>query len=107
MKKMPDFTYKYENSEKIILRDFLALERTRLANERTLLAYIRAFLNLVLAGMAFLQIESLENLKWLGYPSFVLSIIFALLGSIKFYQLKKQLNSYYSNSGEELQNPDS
>ncbi|GAP67936.1 hypothetical protein BA6E_101382 [Bacteroidales bacterium 6E] len=35
------FSHTFENREQIILRDYLALERTRLANERTLLSYIR------------------------------------------------------------------
>ncbi|MDH5381747.1 MAG: DUF202 domain-containing protein, partial [Cyclobacteriaceae bacterium] len=44
----------YEVKEEIILRDFLALERTTLANERTLFAYIRTSLYLILAGIAFI-----------------------------------------------------
>ena len=59
--------YQFKNKEKIILRDYLALERTRLANERTFFAYIRTSLYLILAGFAFLQIEGLGNIKWLGY----------------------------------------
>jgi putative membrane protein len=101
LKKIFDFTYKYDNSEKIILRDFLALERTRLANERTLLAYIRASLNLLVAALAFFQLDGLEKIKWLGYPSVVFSIIFAVLGIMKYYQLKKQLTIYYSKSNDE------
>ncbi|MFZ2282343.1 MAG: DUF202 domain-containing protein, partial [Lutibacter sp.] len=50
MKKNLKSKYKFENREKIILRDFLALERTRLANERTLFSYIRTSLYLFLGG---------------------------------------------------------
>ncbi|HQZ43477.1 MAG TPA: DUF202 domain-containing protein, partial [Flavobacteriales bacterium] len=42
-----DFT----NNEDLILRDHLALVRTRLANERTLLSYIRSALYLLLGGI--------------------------------------------------------
>lgn len=36
----------FKNQEKIILRDYLALERTRLANERTLFSYIHIYVPL-------------------------------------------------------------
>lgn len=45
----PDFKHK----EQIKLNDYLALERTRLANERTLFSYIRTALYLTLGGIAF------------------------------------------------------
>ena len=38
---MLTFTDNFENDKELILRDHLALERTKLANERTLFAYIR------------------------------------------------------------------
>jgi putative membrane protein len=40
----------------LILRDHLALDRTRLANERTLLAYIRTAFMLVVAGVTALKL---------------------------------------------------
>jgi putative membrane protein len=47
-----EFAVSYEalTDEELILRDHLALDRTRLANERTLLAYIRTALMLLVAG---------------------------------------------------------
>jgi putative membrane protein len=38
---MLTFTDNFENDKELILRDHLALERTKLANERTLFAYIQ------------------------------------------------------------------
>lgn len=43
----------FKPDKEVILRDYLAIERTRLANERTLLSYIRSSLYLLLGGMAF------------------------------------------------------
>ena len=37
-------------AEELILRDHLAIDRTKLANERTLLAYLRTALMLMVAG---------------------------------------------------------
>lgn len=53
---MLKFTDDFENNEKLILRDHLALERTKLANERTLFSYIRTSLYLLTAGIGIFQI---------------------------------------------------
>jgi putative membrane protein len=76
--------YEFQNKEAIILRDFLALERTRLANERTLLAYLRTSLYMVLGGIAFLQMKDFESIRWLGYVSMVLNAAFVVTGIVPF-----------------------
>ncbi len=43
----------FKHKEEIKLNDYLALERTRLANKRTLFSYIRTTLYLTLGGIAF------------------------------------------------------
>jgi len=50
IKKAIQVTDEFTNEEKIILRDHLAMERTKLANERTLLSYLRSALYLFLGG---------------------------------------------------------
>jgi len=90
----------FDNKEKIILRDYLALERTRLANERTLFSYIRTSLYLILAGIAFLQLQGFEKIKLLGYFSLGLSIIILVFGILKYYRLKNKLKKYYSDPRE-------
>lgn len=98
MKKILKSKYKFENREKIILRDYLALERTRLANERTLFSYIRTSLYLLLGGIALFQITGFERIKWLGYVSLALSVIILIIGIFKFNQLKYKLKKYYFNT---------
>jgi len=83
--------YHFENKEEIILRDYLAIERTRLANERTLLSYIRTSLYLLLAAIAFFQLEDLDKIKWLAWPTLAFSILSFAAGILKYYQLKKRL----------------
>lgn len=63
-----NFSSKFQNQDEIILRDYLALERTKLANERTLLSYIRSSLYLLLGGIAIIQLNGFESIKFLGYP---------------------------------------
>jgi putative membrane protein len=86
----------FRNREKIILNDYLALERTRLANERTFFSFLRTSLYLVLAGIAFLQLQGFEELKWLGYVSIVFSIVFLVTGIVTYFRLKNKLYKFYS-----------
>ncbi len=92
--------YEFQNKEDIILRDFLALERTRLANERTLLAYLRTSLYMVLGGIAFLELRDFENIRWLGYVAIGLSMVFVVTGVVRFYHLKQSMREYYENMGK-------
>ncbi len=95
IKELIRFTDEYQNKEDIILRDHLAIERTKLANERTLLSYIRTTLYLILAGIAFLGMKDLEEIKGLGYFSLSLSFIVLFIGILRFYQLKKHIIKIY------------
>ncbi len=78
----------------LILRDRLALVRTKLANERTLFAYIRTSLYLLTAGIGILEIKSISHLKILAYLCLFFSVILFFKGLLKFRKLEKRLNSY-------------
>jgi putative membrane protein len=99
-KLFPDI---FKNKEEIILRDYLALERTRLANERTLLAYSRTSLYMLLGGIAFLQIEGFRRIQWLGYLALILSVILILIGLYRFFQIRARLSLYYKRDSAEDQ----
>lgn len=89
------FTDKFEVNEKLILRDHLALQRTKLANERTLLTYIRSALYLIIAGIAFLNVREFEHIPYLGYLCLIFSGLLFIVGIIRYLQLKKQINLMY------------
>jgi putative membrane protein len=91
----------YKNNSDIILRDFLALERTTLANERTLFAYLRAGIYMVIAGIAFLELEEFIDLVWLSYALFTISFFLFLFGFIRFFILKNKLDVYYNDMEHE------
>lgn len=95
IKKLTTFTEDYKNKEKLILRDHLAMERTKLANERTLLAYIRSSLYLVLGGIAFLGMKDFQEIRYMGYFSLFLSVLLLLVGIFRFLQLKKHIQQIY------------
>lgn len=95
--KFPRIVAAFEHKEHIILRDFLALERTTLANERTLFAYLRTSLYLIFAGIAFLEIKRFEHLDWLGYAMFGFSTFIIVYGFLRYTKLNKRLNKFYKS----------
>ena len=87
----------FRNLEPLILRDHLALERTRLSNERTLLSYIRSSLYLLIGGFALIQVEGYGDLRFAGYLALALSATSILVGLFRFYRLRDQLDQYYTH----------
>ncbi|MEZ4801529.1 MAG: DUF202 domain-containing protein [Gelidibacter sp.] len=101
--KLLRFGRDFKPDEEVILRDYLAIERTRLANERTLLSYIKSSLYLLLGGITFLQLTNNPELKYLGITALVFSAIFFAIGIYRFTLLKKSLKKLYDIS--EFNNP--
>lgn len=97
MKKMKllKFGRDFNPDEKVILRDYLAIERTRLANERTLLSYIRSSLYLLLGSIGFFQLKDFPNFRYLALVSLVFCVIFFIIGVFRFRLLKKSLKRLY------------
>ncbi|SDW31677.1 DUF202 domain-containing protein [Aequorivita viscosa] len=71
--------------------EILALERTKLANERTLLSYIRSSLYLLIGGIGILQLKDFESIKWLGYLSLGVCVIFLTVGIFRYMLLMRRL----------------
>lgn len=53
---MPEATPYAGRTQQLILRDVLAIDRTRLANERTLLSWLRTALMLLVSGITLLKL---------------------------------------------------
>ncbi|WP_241485229.1 DUF202 domain-containing protein [Psychroserpens damuponensis] len=99
--KLLRFGRDFEPDQQVILRDYLAIERTRLANERTLLSYIRSSLYLLLGGIAFFQLKEFSNFKYLALVSLIFSGVFFVIGIYRFTLLKKSLKKVYYKSEEQ------
>jgi putative membrane protein len=77
---------------KLSLTDELAVERTRLANERTLLAYIRSSLYFSIAGLTLNSFFQLK-LGWLLELGFwIVAIGILIFGITRYRQVAKKLN---------------
>jgi putative membrane protein len=96
--KLLRFGRDFKPDEEVILRDYLAIERTRLANERTLLSYIHSSLYLLLGGITVLQLKNYPELEYLGITALIFSAIFFIIGIYRFTLLKKSLKRLYDIS---------
>ena len=93
--KLLRFGRDFKPDQEVILRDYLAIERTRLANERTLLSYIKSSLYLLLGGITVLQLTNYPDLAYLGITALIFSAIFFVIGIYRFMVLKKSLKRLY------------
>ena len=77
----------------LILRDYLAVGRTDLANERTLLAYIRTALAVTAAGVTivhFFESMWLDIIGWVLVPIGVATLV---LGIVRYRRMKERIRS--------------
>ena len=79
--------------DEMILRDYLALDRTVLANERTLLAYLRTFIGTFSAGIAIVKLFDSPFMKIIGFIFMVVSPLFIVFGLIRYFQISKKLKT--------------
>lgn len=77
--------------QELIVRDYLARQRTSLANERTLLSYIRTSLYFLVSGTALFEVNKLAHVRELGYLAFGLSFAFLGVGIFNYFKIKQKL----------------
>ena len=77
--------------DETLIREHLALERTKLANERTLLSYTQASMYFLLGGLTLLQLKSYEDLHYIGYLALGLAALFLTIGIWRFFVLKRKM----------------
>ncbi|MEP0369314.1 MAG: DUF202 domain-containing protein [Cyclobacteriaceae bacterium] len=84
----------------MILRDYLAIDRTKLANQRTLLSFIRTALYLVVSGVALTKVKALEQISWLGYVIIAASIIVLVIGVVNYFLFRNKIQKGYKDADE-------
>ena len=80
-----------EFEQELIVRDYLARQRTTLANDRTLLSYIRTALYFLVSGTALFEVNELDHVRQLGYLAFGLSFAILVIGIFNYFKVKKRL----------------
>lgn len=84
-----------EEKEKLITRDWLAIERTRLANERTFLAYFRTFIVFLGAGISLIEMDVFSEIRYLGFALLVMAPVILLIGAFRLVKVRNTIKKYY------------
>jgi putative membrane protein len=71
-----------------VLRDYMAIERTVMANERTFLSYVRSALGLFIGGVSFLEFFDSTIMQMVGWVFIPAGIIVFGLGLKKYRHVK-------------------
>lgn len=87
--------YKEFIAKELILRDYLAIERTILTNEATFLAYIRTCLTVIVVGVTLFHLSpNNENLQYLGIVVALFGVFIFVYGSIQSVKMKHKINKF-------------
>jgi putative membrane protein len=86
--------------EDLITRDWLAIDRTRMANERTFLAYLRTFIVVLSSGVAIIRVEALQEIFDLGIFLLVIAPVILLIGIGRFLYVKRHIRKYFQKKKE-------
>jgi len=82
-----------ENNNEYCRRDILAIGRTHLANERTLLSYWRTALAFLILGAYLIRQTSSSGFLVSGIIAILFSATLFIFGTLKFNRFKKTINS--------------
>lgn len=87
-------------NKELVLREYLAIERTRLANETTLLAYIRTGLYFLVAGSTLGQVVDTAFWKIAGLPLIMIGLLIVLAGIVRYIKIKRLIRKSRKNIGD-------
>ena len=76
------------------IRDRLARQRTEMANERTLLSYIRTALGFFIVDIPAVWWLELPGIQLLGVVSLVLGLVILGVGVRRFFSIKAVIDQY-------------
>jgi putative membrane protein len=88
MKSEPYARFK---TDELILRDYLAVDRTVLANERTLLSYVRTAIAFAAAGAALIHFFDFVFVKLVGWVLIPLAIGILGVGAQRYLRMRQRL----------------
>ena len=83
--------YARVDSGRMELRDYLATDRTKLANQSTFLAYIRTALTLFVAGLTFVRFFDSAIIETIGWVFVPIGVGTFVVGFIRYNRLRLSL----------------
>lgn len=88
---MSESPYSKFDENKLILRDELAIDRTVLANERTMLSYLRSGVALGIAGVSIMHFAN-EGWFWgFGMVCIPVGMVIGIVGVIRYRKMEKAI----------------
>jgi putative membrane protein len=84
--------YTQFDSADLILRDQLAIDRTLLANERTLLSYLRSGVALFIAGLSIIHFSHEAWFTFIGFVCLPFGLVTMGFGIRRFKRMDKAIS---------------
>ncbi len=78
-----------------ILRDKLAIDRTRLANQRTLLSYVRTGMYFIATALAVFHLDDKVRFSWFEWLLTVVGFLSIIIGLINYLLMRRKVNRLY------------
>lgn len=89
--------YSQFEPDELILRDHLAMDRTTLANERTLLSYLRLAILLLISAVSLIKVyPASPEMRRLGFVLIGLGIGAGLLGFWRFQRMRRRIGRVHA-----------
>lgn len=83
----------------LVLREYLAIERTKLANERTLLTYIRTGLYFLVAGSTLGYLVDSRFWNNMGLPITIVGAFITVAGFVRFIRVGRKIENSKKHVG--------
>lgn len=84
----------------LILRENLAIERTHLANQTTLLSFLRTSMYFFVAGLTIYQLLDFESKVWVSFGMYIFSVILFVYGIYNFFKQRKWILQQKKHVGD-------
>lgn len=85
-------SYNVQEFDELTLRDFLAIDRTKLANSRTFLAYLRTALMMAVSAITIIKLlPQFRILKFIGYSLIPIAIGVFIVGLAQFFKFRGKI----------------
>lgn len=84
----------------LILRENLAIERTHLANQTTLLSFLRTSMYFFVAGLTIYQLLDFESKVWVSFGMYTFSVILFVFGIYNFFKQRKWILQQKKHVGD-------
>jgi putative membrane protein len=84
----------------LILRERLALQRTILANQTTILAFVRTAMYFFVAGLSTRNLLQIENGLFIEITLYTIAFVILILGLFNFFKHRKMIAENNKHIGD-------